>query len=123
LLRWYLISTMPILLVAERPEVQQEGFRANFSWTLREPWDERRLAAFLMTKHRRSDSDWTRRPSPFFASLGSATVECSVPVARPEALTELATILTSELKGILAGATQIHAQMMAGEDWKSVSPP
>ena len=55
-----------------------------------EPWDERRLAAFLMTKHRRSDSDWTRRPSPFFASLGQSTIECSVPVARPEALPELA---------------------------------
>ena len=76
-----------------------------------------------MTKHRRSDSDWTRRPSPFFASLGQSTVECSVPVARPETLAELATILTAELKGILIGAGRIHAQMMAGEDWKSVTRP
>ena len=44
-------------------------------------------------------------------------------VASSEALPELAAILTSELKGILAGASQIHAQMMAGADWKSVSPP
>ena len=66
---------------------------------------------------------WTRRPSPFFASLGQSTVECSVPVARPETLAELATILTAELKGILTGAGRIHAQMVAGEDWKSVAPP
>ena len=72
-----------------------------------------------MTKHRRSDSDWTRRPSPFFASLGQATVECSVPVARTEALPDLAGILTSELLGILSGASRIHDQMMDGEDWKS----
>jgi len=114
---------MSIAIADEAPTAEQKGLRANFCWKMVEPWDERRLAAFLMTKHRRSDSDWTRRPSPFFASLGAATVECSVPVARPEALVELASILTAELKGILAGATQIHAQMMAGEDWKSVAPP
>lgn len=50
-------------------------------------------------------------------------MECSVPVARPETLAELATILTAELKGILIGAGRIHGQMMAGEDWKSVAPP
>ena len=114
---------MSIAIADETPRAEHKGLRANFCWTMAEPWDERRLAAFLMTKHRRSDSDWTRRPSPFFASLGQSTVECSVPVARPEALAELAAILTAELKGILAGASQIHAQMMAGEDWKSVSPP
>jgi hypothetical protein len=114
---------MSIAIADETPAVEQKGLRANFCWAMAEPWDERRLAAFLMTKHRRSDSDWTRRPSPFFASLGQSTIECSVPVTRPEALAELAAILTAELKGILTGATQIHAQMMAGEDWKSVSPP
>ena len=114
---------MSISIADETPTAEQKGRRANFCWQMAEPWDERRLAAFLMTKHRRSDSDWTRRPSPFFASLGQSTVECSVPVARPEALPELATILTAELKGILTGASQIHAQMMSGEDWKSVSPP
>ena len=61
---------MSIALAGEKPEVQHKGARANFRWTLAEPWDERRLAAFLMTKHRRNESDWTRRPSPFFASLG-----------------------------------------------------
>ncbi len=114
---------MSISLQSESPAVEQKALRANFCWTMSEPWDERRLAAFLMTKHRRSDSDWTRRPSPFFASLGQSTVECSVPVARPDALPELASILTSELKGILTGASRIHEQMMAGQDWKSVSPP
>lgn len=114
---------MSISLATEAPRVEQKGLRANFSWTMTEAWDERRLAAFLMTKHRRSDSDWTRRPSPFFASLGQSTIECSVPVARPEALPELAAILTSELQGILIGAGQIHDQMILGQDWKSVSPP
>jgi hypothetical protein len=116
-------SFMSIAIADETPTAEQKGLRANFCWKMAEAWDERRLAAFLMTKHRRSDSDWTRRPSPFFASLGQATVECSVPVARPEALPELAAILTAELKGILTGASQIHAQMMTGEDWKTVSPP
>src|SRR4051812_803267 len=114
---------MSITLKTEDPEIEQKGLRANFLWQMTEAWDERRLAAFLMTKHRRSESDWTRRPSPFFASLGQSTVECSVPVARPEALPELAGILTSELHGILLGASRIHDQMIAGEDWKSVSPP
>jgi hypothetical protein len=114
---------MSIALASDAPSIEQKGLRANFSWKMAEPWDERRLAAFLMTKHRRSDSDWTRRPSPFFASLGQASVECSVPVARPEALPELAAILTAELQGILTGASRIHDQMLAGQDWKSVSPP
>jgi hypothetical protein len=114
---------MSISLGDEKPSVEQKGLRANFRWSMAEPWDERRLAAFLMTKHRRSDSDWTRRPSPFFASLGQTFIECSVPVAHPEALEELAAILTTELKGILIGAGQIHDQMISGQDWKSVSPP
>ncbi len=114
---------MSISLASDAPSVEQKGLRANFSWVMSEPWDERRLAAFLMTKHRRSDSDWTRRPSPFFASLGQSSVECSVPVARPDALAELAAILTAELSGILTGANQIYDQMVAGQDWKTVSPP
>ena len=114
---------MSISLASDAPSVEQKGLRANFSWAMSEPWDERRLAAFLMTKHRRSDSDWTRRPSPFFASLGQSSVECSVPVARPDALAELAAILTAELSGILTGASQIYDQMVAGQDWKTVSPP
>ena len=114
---------MSITLASETPAVEQKGLRANFRWIMTESWDERRLAAFLMTKPRRSDSDWTRRPSPFFASLGESTVECSVPVAHSEALPELARILTSELKGILTGAGQIHDQMIDGQDWKAVSPP
>ena len=114
---------MSITLAEDEPDVEQKALRANFLWKMSEPWDERRLAAFLMTKHRRSDSDWTRRPSPFFASLGQSTIECSVPVARPDALPELARILTSELKGILTGAGRIHEQMMTGQDWKSVAPP
>jgi hypothetical protein len=114
---------MSISLASDNPAIEQKGLRANFSWTMTAPWDERRLAAFLMTKHRRSESDWTRRPSPFFASLGQSTVECSVPVARPEALAELAAILTSELSGILIGASRIYEQMLTGQDWKTVSPP
>ncbi len=114
---------MSISLANDAPAIEHKGLRANFSWIMTDPWDERRLAAFLMTKHRRSDSDWTRRPSPFFASLGQATIECSVPVARPEALPELAAILTGELSGILTGASRIYDQMVAGSDWKSVSPP
>jgi hypothetical protein len=114
---------MSISLASDEPVIEQKGLRANFRWTMTEAWDERRLAAFLMTKHRRSDSDWTRRPSPFFASLGQTTVECSVPVAHSDALPELARILTSELRGILIGAGQIHDQMINGQDWKSVSPP
>lgn len=114
---------MSILLADERPEAQQKGFRANFRWKLAEPLDERRLAAFLMTKHRRSDTDWSRRPSPFFTSLGQASIECSVPFAGPESLGELERVLTEELKGILVGASQVHDQMVSGEDWRQVSPP
>ena len=113
---------MSIVLADEHPEAQQKGFRANFCWTLADPLDERRLAAFLMTKHRRSDSDWTRRPSPFFASLGQAAIECSVPIAARESLTELEKLLTAELKGILAGASAVHEQMVS-TDWRQVSPP
>ena len=114
---------MPIRLVSERPEVQQRGSRANFRWSVAEPWDERRLAAFLMTKHRRNDSDWTRRTSPFYAALGLATVECSVPVAGPDSLGALDTILTAELKGILEGASRVHDEMVRDKDWRKVTPP
>jgi hypothetical protein len=114
---------MSIVLADEQPEAQQKGYRANFRWKLAEPLDERRLAAFLMTKHRRSDDDWTRRPSPFFASLGQAAIECSVPIAAAESLAELEKLLTAELKGILTGASQIHEQMISGMDWRQVSPP
>lgn len=114
---------MSIALASERPEVQHKGARANFRWVLVEPWDERRLAAFLMTKHRRNDADWTRRPSPFFASLGQSSIECSVPLANPDSLPELERLLTSELKGILTGASQMHEQMTGVADWRAVSPP
>ena len=57
-----------------------------------------------MTKHRRNDADWTRRASPFFASLGQTTVECSVPIADAEAIPALEKLLTHELLGILTGA-------------------
>jgi len=113
---------MSIALADDKPETQQKGTRANFRWRLTDPWDERRLAAFLMTKHRRNDADWTRRASPFYASLGQATVECSIPIADPEAITELETMLTRELLGILTGASHMHEQMEAG-DWKGVNPP
>ena len=114
---------MSIVLADEQPEALQKGYRANFRWRLAEPLDERRLAAFLMTKHRRNENDWTRRPSPFFASLGQAAIECSVPIAAPESLAELEKLLTAELKGILTGASQIHDQMISGSDWRQVSPP
>jgi|GEM_PF-1581851 hypothetical protein len=114
---------MPISLASERPEVQHKGSRANFRWSLVDPWDEQRLAAFLMTKHRRSDSDWTRRTSPFLASLGLAAVECSVPVGNPDSLAELEKVLTFELKGILAGASRVHDDMIRDKDWRSVTPP
>lgn len=114
---------MSILLADDRPEALQKGYRANFRWRLAEPLDERRLAAFLMTKHRRSDTDWTRRPSPFFASLGQESIECSVPFADSESLSELEKVLTEELKGILAGASSVHDQMITGSDWRQVSPP
>jgi hypothetical protein len=114
---------MSIALASEKPEVQHKGARANFRWNLLEPWDERRLAAFLMTKHRRNDSDWTRRPSPFFASLGQSTIECSIPLADPETLPDLERVLTAELKGILSGASQMHDRMTDVPDWRAVAPP
>ncbi len=114
---------MPIRLARERPEVERKGFRANFCWPLEQPWDERRLAAFLMTKHRRKDTDWTRRTSPFCASLGLATIECSVPVAGPDSLPELEAVLTAELKGIIAGASKVHDEMIRDKDWRTVTPP
>ncbi len=113
---------MAIALADEKPDAQQKGLRANFRWRLKEPWDERRLAAFLMTKHRRDDSDWTRRSSPFFASLGQSVVECSVPISSQDSIPQLVELLTAELRGILAGASQVHDQM-EGHDWKSVTPP
>jgi hypothetical protein len=114
---------MPICLASERPEVERKGFRANFRWPLEQPWDERRLAAFLMTKHRRKDTDWTRRTSPFCATLGLMTIECSVPVAGPDSLLELEAVLTAELKGILAGASKVHDEMIRDKDWRTVTPP
>lgn len=114
---------MAILLADDKPETQHKGSRANFRWTLDDPWDERRLAAFLMTKHRRNDTDWTRRSSPFFASLGQTTIECSVPITGPDALPELEKLLTNELVGILAGASRIHDEMVSGTDWRRVTPP
>jgi hypothetical protein len=114
---------MQISLASERPEVQHKGSRANFRWSLVDPWDEQRLAAFLMTKHRRNDSDWTRRTSPFFAALGLATIECSVPVGSPDSLADLEKVLTSELKGILAGASRVYDDMIRNKDWRTVTPP
>jgi hypothetical protein len=114
---------MSIGLADEAPETQHKGSRANFRWTVSEPWDERRLAAFLMTKHRRNESDWTRRSSPFYASLGQNTIECSVPVPDADALPELEKMLTAELRGILAGASQFHDEMIRSRDWKRVAPP
>jgi len=116
-------NPMAISLAGDRPETQQRGPRANFRWTLAEPWDERRLAAFLMTKHRRNESDWTRRASPFYATLGQSTIECSVPVGSPESLEELEKLLTAELRGILSGASSIHEEMISGKDWRRVTPP
>ena len=113
---------MAIALADEKPDTQQKGLRANFRWRLQEPWDERRLAAFLMTKHRRNDADWSRRSSPFFASLGQSVVECSVPISSPDSIPQLVELLTAELRGILTGASQVHDQM-EGHDWKSVTPP
>jgi len=114
---------MSIALANEKPETEQEGLRANFRWTLVQPWDERRLAAFLMTKHRRNESDWTRRASPFCASLGQRTIECSLPLTHPEALSDLEKMLTRELKGILAGADAVHREMLSEADWRRVTPP
>jgi hypothetical protein len=113
---------MAIKLADDKPETLQKGTRANFRWRLADPWDERRLAAFLMTKHRRNDADWTRRASPFYASLGQTTVECSVPVADPASIEDLERLLTRELLGILTGASQVHEEMVSG-DWRGVTPP
>jgi hypothetical protein len=113
---------MAIALADDKPETLQKGARANFRWRLADPWDERRLAAFLMTKHRRNDADWTRRASPFYASLGQTTVECSVPVADPASIADLESLLTRELVGILTGASQVHEEMVSG-DWRGVTPP
>jgi hypothetical protein len=114
---------MAIVLADEKPDAQHKGPRANFRWRVAHPWDEPRLAAFLMTKHRRNDADWTRRASPFYASLGQAVIECSVPIADPATLPDLESLLTRELLGILAGASQIHDEMITGTDWRRVTPP
>lgn len=114
---------MSIALADDKPEVQHKGARANFTWKLTEPWDERRLAAFLMVKHRRNESDWTRRPSSFFASLGRSQIECSAPVAGAEAVAEIEKLLTSELRGILAGADQLHGEMIKSKDWRRDTSP
>jgi hypothetical protein len=113
---------MSIALAEEKPDIQQKGSRANFSWRVVEPWDERRLAAFLMVKHRRNETDWTRRPSPFFATLGRSQVECSIPLASPDALPELEKFLTVELRGILAGADRVHLEILNARSPRGVSP-
>jgi hypothetical protein len=113
---------MSIALAEEKPDIQQKGSRANFSWRVVEPWDERRLAAFLMVKHRRNETDWTRRPSPFFATLGRSQVECSIPLASPDALPELEKFLTVELRGILAGADRVHLEILNTRSTRGVSP-
>lgn len=114
---------MSIGLADEKPEIQRKGSRANFCWRTADPWDERRLAAFLMVKHRRNEADWTRRPSPFFASLGRSTVECSVPVASPDSIGDLEKLLTDELKGILAGAERVHVELVKSQNWRTEPPP
>jgi hypothetical protein len=76
-----------------------------------------------MVKHRRSEADWTRRPSPFFASLGRSVVECSVPVATPESIPDLEKLLTDELKGILAGAERVHEELVKSQNWRGEPPP
>lgn len=114
---------MSISLAETKPEIEQRESRVNFRWVLAEPWDERRLAAFLMTKHRRNESDWTRRSSPFYASLGQTMVECSVPITSPETLPDLEKLLTLELQGILVGASRLHDEMIQGQDWRGVTPP
>jgi hypothetical protein len=114
---------MSIGLAEEKPDIQRKGSRANFSWRTAEPWDERRLAAFLMVKHRRSEADWTRRPSPFFASLGRSHVECSVPIATPESVPDLERVLTNELIGILAGAERVHQELVKSQNWRTEPTP
>ena len=114
---------MSIALADEKPEIQHKGSRANFSWRIAEPWDERRLAAFLMVKHRRNEADWTRRPSPFFASLGRSNVECSIPLGGADSVAELEKLLTQELRGILAGADRVHRDILKSPDWGHDAPP
>lgn len=114
---------MSIGLADEKPEIQRKGSRANFCWRTADPWDERRLAAFLMVKHRRNEADWTRRPSPFFASLGRSAVECSVPGAGPDSIADLEKLLTDELKGILAGAERVHVELVKSQNWRTEPPP
>ena len=114
---------MSIALADEKPDIQQKGSRANFSWRVVLPWDERRLAAFLMVKHRRNETDWTRRPSPFFATLGRSQVECSVPLANPDSMPELEKFLTIELRGILAGADRVHQEILSTWNSRGASPP
>jgi hypothetical protein len=114
---------MSITLADEKPDIQHKGSRANFSWRIAEPWDERRLAAFLMVKHRRNETDWTRRPSPFFASLGHSQVECSIPLGDVERLGEVEKLLTTELRGILAGADRVYREMLESLDWRQNTPP
>jgi len=46
-----------------------------------------------------------------------------VPVGDPAFLPELEKVLTSELKGILAGASRVHDEMLRGKDWRTVTPP
>jgi hypothetical protein len=114
---------MSITLADEKPDIQHKASRANFSWRTLEPWNERRLAAFLMVKHRRNETDWTRRPSPFFASLGRSHVECSVPIASPDSLADVERVLTEELRGILAGADRVHQEIMRDHAWEQKPRP
>ena len=114
---------MSITLADEKPDIQHRGARANFSWRIAEPWDERRLAAFLMVKHRRNETDWTRRPSPFFASLGRSHVECSIPLGATDPVGDLEKLLTTELRGILAGADRVYREMLESRDWRQEPPP
>ncbi len=113
---------MSIALADEKPDIQQKGSRANFSWRVLEPWNERRLAAFLMVKHRRNETDWTRRPSPFFATLGRSHVECSVPLAGAESIAEIEKLLTIELRGILAGAERVHQEILNSRNIPGETP-
>jgi hypothetical protein len=46
-----------------------------------------------------------------------------VPVASAESLPELERLLTSELSGIIAGASRVHEEMVQGQDWREVTPP
>jgi len=114
---------MSIAIADDKPDIQHKGSRANFSWRIVEPWDERRLAAFLMVKHRRNEADWTRRPSPFFASLGRSIVECSIPLPGSESLSEIERLLTHELRGILAGAERVYRDMLESPDWRQEPAP